>query len=432
MLRIAGRGYSLAMVADTSWPVDEVARMAAVRRYDVLDSPPDGAFDRIAALAARLMDVPIALVTIVDTDRIWFKSRHGLDAAEIGRDPGLCASAILHDEPWVVTDASTDARTLANPLVASEFGLRFYAGAPLRTHDGFNLGTLCVIDRQPREITAHQQVILTDLAAMVMDEMELRLSARQAVTEAERRLRDLQGLASALQASLLPPALPVIPFLDLAAAYSPSSSYDVGGDFYDVFPIDDQSWGVVIGDVCGKGPDAAGRTSCARYSMRAAAIQEEAPSAVLTVVNQALLADVEPDSEAPFVTALFARVEPREGRTRVRFAAAGHPLPTLLRADGLVSVVGEPGSLLGVFEDVAVSESVVELVPGDTLVFFTDGVLDSGRPLRLEQAGLDRILRDCHGLSVAQLVERVHGAVVAAQRDDIAMIALAVPAAAAP
>src|SRR5687767_9179452 len=123
----------------------EADRLAALRRYDILDTPPDGAFDRITALAARLFDVPIAIVSVVDTDRIWFKSARGLpDVAEIERAPGLCASAILQDQPWVVTDAANDPRTLANPLVAGAFGLRFYVGVPLTTSDGHNLGTLCV------------------------------------------------------------------------------------------------------------------------------------------------------------------------------------------------------------------------------------------------------------------------------------------------
>src|SRR6185503_1967187 len=123
----------------------EGERREVVRRYDVLDTPPDGTFDRITALAARLLRVPIAIISIVDHDRIWFKSRHGLDAEQINRDPGLCASCILQDAPWVVTDARADARALANPLVAGAMGVQFYLGIPLRTHDNFNLGTLCVL-----------------------------------------------------------------------------------------------------------------------------------------------------------------------------------------------------------------------------------------------------------------------------------------------
>lgn len=167
-------------------PLNEAARMEAVRRYDVLDTPPDGAFDRITALAARIFNVPIAIVSIVDHDRIWFKSHHGLPVQQIDREPGLCASAILHSDPYILEDASKDVRSLTNPLVAGDFGLRFYAGVPLHTHDGYNLGTLCVIDKEVRPVTERQIDDLRDLASLVMDQMELRLSAR---TELERASR---------------------------------------------------------------------------------------------------------------------------------------------------------------------------------------------------------------------------------------------------
>ena len=160
----------------------EASRLDAVRRYDVLDTPPDGAFDRVTALAAKIFDVPIALVTIVDHDRIWFKSRHGLDGVdEIGRDPGLCASCIMEDRPYVVEAARSDPRTLANPLVAGKFGLQFYAAAPLRTTDGHRLGTLCLIDREPRMFSPQQADVLQGLADIVMDEMELRISTLRAL-----------------------------------------------------------------------------------------------------------------------------------------------------------------------------------------------------------------------------------------------------------
>ncbi len=173
----------------------EEKRLAALRKYDILDSPPDGAFDRITAVAASLFSAPIAIISLVDHDRIWFKSHHGLDVQEIGRDPGLCASAIMQDGAWIVNDAKADARTLANPLVAGDFGLRFYVGAPLRTQDGFNLGTLCVIDREPRRATETQITQLTDLASVVMDQMELRLSARSTVTELQKAMAEKELMA---------------------------------------------------------------------------------------------------------------------------------------------------------------------------------------------------------------------------------------------
>lgn len=157
---------------------DEEGRMQAVHRYRILDTPRDGAFDRITALAARLFSVPVSIVSVVDHDRIWFKSHHGTSADQVGRDPGLCASAILQSDPWVVTDASTDLRALANPLVAGEAGFKAYAGIPLQTPDGYNLGTLCILDHQPRQFSAEDIRTLEDLAAIVMNDLEMRLQSR--------------------------------------------------------------------------------------------------------------------------------------------------------------------------------------------------------------------------------------------------------------
>ena len=182
-------------------PPNETQRLAAIRRYEILDTPADGTFDRITALVARLFSVPIAIVSLVDHDRIWFKSHHGLDAQEICRDPGLCASAILQDEVYTVLDAKMDPRTLANPLVAGEFGLRFYAAAPLTTRDGFNLGTLCILDFKPSTISDAQKETLKDLASIVVDEMELRLANRKMV-QAERALR-IQAMNAAAEAERL-------------------------------------------------------------------------------------------------------------------------------------------------------------------------------------------------------------------------------------
>jgi GAF domain-containing protein len=173
------------MNATTTIGDNERERMAAVRRYGILDTPPDGAFDRITALAARRFGVPISIISIVDEDRIWFKSRHGVRVSEIDRDPGLCASAILSDVPHILNDASIDPRSLANPLVAGEFGLRFYAGVPLTTSDGHNLGTLCIIDKEARPIDEAQIEDLKDLAGVVMGQIEMQLSARRAVSQAK-------------------------------------------------------------------------------------------------------------------------------------------------------------------------------------------------------------------------------------------------------
>jgi GAF domain-containing protein len=187
----------------------EQKRIAALQRYDILDTPSDGAFDRITKLASTLFEVPIAIISLVDTDRIWFKSHHGLSASQIGRDPGLCASAILSNDVYVVNDAKSDPRTLANPLVAGEFGLRFYAAVPLQTDDQYNLGTLCIIDQVPRTLTEKEKLILEQLGRIVMDEMELRLQLRTTVANVKRISADLTSHITEtlghLQNGALPP-----------------------------------------------------------------------------------------------------------------------------------------------------------------------------------------------------------------------------------
>ena len=172
-------------------PPNEEKRIEALRRYAILDTPADGNFDRITHLAATIFKVPIAIISLVDTDRIWFKSHYGLSINQINRDPGLCASAILSSDVYVIGDACSDPRSLANPLVAGEFGLRFYAAVPLQTQDNYNLGTLNIIDKQPRTLTEDEKEILSQLAQVVMDEMELRLALRESVTNIRKISSDI-------------------------------------------------------------------------------------------------------------------------------------------------------------------------------------------------------------------------------------------------
>ena len=172
-------------------PLNEELRIEALKRYDLLDTPPDGSFDRITKLASLIFNVPIAIISLVDRDRIWFKSAQGLSVSQINREPGLCASAILSNDVYLISDAASDPRSLANPLVAGEFGLRFYAAVPLQTENECNLGTLCIIDKVPRTLTDKEQEILKQLATIVMNEMELRLSMRNTVTTVKRLTSDI-------------------------------------------------------------------------------------------------------------------------------------------------------------------------------------------------------------------------------------------------
>ncbi|MBB5319632.1 GAF domain-containing protein [Marinobacter oulmenensis] len=153
---------------------DEARRQNALDRTGLLDTRSEERFDRITRTAARLFDVPIALVSLVDHQRQWFKSRYGLDATQTARDISFCGHAIQSDSVFVIEDAEDDNRFCDNPLVCGEPGIRFYAGAPVRDHEGYRLGTLCVIDRKPRAFSAEDKDTLRDLADIVEREVQLR------------------------------------------------------------------------------------------------------------------------------------------------------------------------------------------------------------------------------------------------------------------
>ncbi len=163
---------------------DDTARLRELRRYAVLDTPLEEAFDRITRLAARLLRVPVSLVTLVDEDRQWFKSAYGWDKRETPRELSFCAHTIGFDEVMVVPDATSDERFKANLLVTGDPRIRSYAGAPLKSANGFSLGTLCAIDIKPRTFSADEQEILRDLAMLVRDELELRLAVRARAQQA--------------------------------------------------------------------------------------------------------------------------------------------------------------------------------------------------------------------------------------------------------
>jgi hypothetical protein len=217
-------------------PANEQQRLATLRGYEILDTEPEAGFDDLTLLASYVCQTPVALISLVDADRQWFKSKVGISVTETSRDIAFCASAILQPDVFIVPDARQDERFAQNPLVLSEPKVRFYAGATLMT-DGHALGTLCVVDRVPRELSPEQVEALKALSRQVLAQLELRrnlvrleqsLKARdRAEAERERTLRDLRAALANIHTleGLLPICLSCKKIQDQKGQWQPFEYY---------------------------------------------------------------------------------------------------------------------------------------------------------------------------------------------------------------
>ena len=335
----------------------------------------------------------------------------------------LCADAaheVLGARRARISSATGDpfARALSAtaPAVGTGEALGTPIGVMLRSA-GRPLGMLEVADDPAREFTPRDEAILAQLGQVA--------SVAIAKTEAYTRERHI---AQVLQRSLLPAALPNVPGLTAAVRFiAAGEGIEVGGDFYDLFGIADGGVAALIGDVCGKGPEAASVTALARHTLRAAAVYERRPSAVLTLLHRALR---EARSDGRFCTVAYGEVLPHDDGALLRLACGGHPLPLVVRTNGAVVPVGKLGTLLGADVEPVLSDVEVELGAGDLLVLYTDGVTEvrAGRREIFGHDDLAKLLAGCAGQPADTVAERVQDAVLTAAggrpRDDIAILVL--------
>ncbi len=260
-------------------------------------------------------------------------------------------------------------------------------------------------------------------------EQELLRARREAEHERER----LQVLVSTLQRSLLPPALPDVPGLETAAHYHFASRNEVGGDFYDLFPLSRDRWGLFLGDVSGKGADAAAVTSLIRYTLRAAAVYDPDPGTVLSTLNDALREEFERD-DGHFCTVIFGLLTPDGDGFTLSLASGGHPLPLLIRADGTASYPPVPGGpLIGLFDPAAFTATMLRLGPGDTLLLYTDGLTEARTGPGRDRYGDQALHAFAASIAPATASAAVRAIIALLDSfgdgldDDIAVLALGVP-----
>jgi Stage II sporulation protein E (SpoIIE)/Phosphoserine phosphatase RsbU, N-terminal domain len=285
------------------------------------------------------------------------------------------------------------------------------------TGRGSELGMLEVVDRRDRVFTERDDTILTQLAQL----------ASVAISNAQLYERE-RTIAQTLQRSLRPGALPEVPGLAAAVRFRPAGEgVELGGDFYDLYEAGGGAWAALIGDVQGKGPDAAAVTALARHTLRAGATYERSPSGVLALLHKALR---EQRTDGRFCTVAQAHMRLGVGRMEVDIACGGHPLPLVIHPDGLVEPVGRLGTLLGTDIEPQLFDVTVALGAGDVLLLYTDGVTEVRRRRRevFGLAELSELLSRCGGLPPDAVADRVEAAVLAASegrlRDDMAILAL--------
>ncbi len=369
--------------------VDEVSlrQLLAVHRLTLAlheAESPAAFYDEALDAVVTTLGAHRAALLLFDPDGVMrFKAWRGLSndyrQAVEGHTPWSPEDADA--KPVVVPEAAADP-DMARFMPAFEAeGIAALAFVPLVHHRRVAGKFMLYYDEAHEFSTAEVAVaeILAAQVALVLERRRMQDNERAARVEAEAAAARLAGIARTLQASLLPPRFPDIPGMAVAARYAAAGvGVDVGGDFYDLFPLDGGRFLLVLGDVCGRGVDAAALAAMTRHSIRSAAVTTIDPVAVLAHVNEVVLRSQATGSFEPrFCTAVVALIDP--GGTdgpAVDLAVAGHPLPLVRRADGTVEPVGVLGTLLGVAPEVAVTASRIVLGPGEAFVCVTDGVLE--------------------------------------------------------
>jgi PAS domain S-box-containing protein len=437
------------------------ARVAAERAQDRLAFLAEASSD----LASSVLDLETTLARVVELAVPRLADGCAIHLAD---ERGIArALAATHLDPSRVAPLQVAADTLGVAGVGavirtgraeihgemSDDVLRGLAGDPVHLAGlrAAGYGSMAVLPLQSQSRAVGALTLVTG-AARRFEDADLQLAEQLAVRaaiaiETARLFADRTRVARSLQASLLPPSLPTIPGLELGARYAPAGEgVEVGGDFYDAFALDGGRWLLVVGDVRGKGVDAAAVTGLARHTIRSLALYESEPSAILAQLNHVLLA-AEADRTAAFLpcddppwdlteprfcTVALAIVEPGDDGADVVVCSGGHPLPLVARIDGRVEAAGQAGSLLGASAAIDLHDVRLHLAPGESLVCFTDGIVErhQGRCF-FDEAGIAAVLSDVADADAptiaARIEQKARGLFADDPHDDMAVLVVRVP-----
>ena len=441
--RASGPGTGRADIVSDPTPMDpdESSGLASTAPADLLAAGLTESLGRLAMLAGAALSAPQASVMFAGTYLINGKNDAGrIDGRLNPFEQGLCADVVRSQDKLIIGDIRVDRRVsgTARPGPGSTLA---WAGVPVQDAEDHVLAVLWVADQVARQWRASDVAVLETLAQVAWCEVSLRAALAHSAGRA--------ALAGTLEESLLPPRLPYVPGLQVAARYAAGETgagagvgvgtkagVGAGGgvlaDFCDVFPSAGGTWGIVVGDVCGQGAAAARRTALARYALRAAARRQTRPSLLLADLNQVLLDW--PTDDPRFLTANNAAVRLVPSGTMVRISSAGHPLALVRTANGQVRQFGRPGDLLGVLAHPELHDSQRLLRAGDSLILFSDGVTEARRGADRELYGDERLrqlvagLDDLTAVAMAEAIQRATLSFGGGRRsDDTVALVMKVP-----
>ena len=368
----------------------------------------DELVDRVAERVSAVLEADVTTLLLLTPDGRYLEQARGIgEPIRIAVGSGVAGRIVAERQPMIIPNVST--YETARPWLR---GMTSFLGVPIEADGGRVLGVLHVTTKAHRDFTEADRQLLSLAAGRLASSLER-----------TRLYADREQTSRVLQQSILPGELPDIPGLDLGGLYIPyAPGEDVGGDFFDAFPLADGSFLLAIGDVSGKGAAAAAVMGFVRHSLRSIARFVTDPGELVRELNRAMLED-SPTPGERFCTVVIVRVDPGEERAHLTVARGGHEMPLVARSDGAVEQIAEGGPPIGMWADLDVTERELDLGSGDALVLFTDGLVET--PDSEHRDELARVLKELTGASAPDIVEALRSRMITATStsyDDVAVL----------